>query len=184
MLINVASHPLLPPWPPAQGGPLTEASKVLREELWERLNTRARVFRSYQRLKLFAMRAAVEEKRTNSAASSKPQSKLPEQLVWAKVPGSTNQYGPVPRNMVDGGGKASGAASPAMAAGTPRMTPRGSAAPSPRASTPGSTPPPLAPPSARAPSVSGLNSGTVSSPSPPPAVDDYELSGEVGSYEP
>ncbi|EFJ49062.1 hypothetical protein VOLCADRAFT_90304 [Volvox carteri f. nagariensis] len=86
----------------AKGGNQTEASKVLREQVWERLHSRARAFRSYERLKLFAMRVAVEEKRVNSLASAKPQPKLPEQMVWAKVPGSSNQYGPVSRSKLAG----------------------------------------------------------------------------------
>ncbi|GIL68863.1 hypothetical protein Vafri_22084, partial [Volvox africanus] len=142
-----------------------------------------------------AMRVVVEEKRVNSLASAKPQAKLPEQLVWAKVPGSTNQYGPIPRSMLEaaeGGGKASkgtsggGAGSPGLAAASPRMTPRASAAPSPRGSAAGSPPPPLAAAAAAARLPSGHTAGNASAAAVSAAAseDNYDLSGEVGSYEP
>ncbi|GFR50670.1 hypothetical protein Agub_g12921 [Astrephomene gubernaculifera] len=82
----------------SQAGGDPDKAKSLRGALWGRLKSRARAFRSYERLKLLAMRTAVEEKRINSAATAVPQPKLPEQMVWAKLPGNANQYGPVPRS--------------------------------------------------------------------------------------
>ncbi|KAG2496899.1 hypothetical protein HYH03_004906 [Edaphochlamys debaryana] len=98
-----------------------ERAKEMREDLWERLHERARSFRAYERLKLYAMRVAVEEKRVNSMASAVPQPKLPDQMEWGLIPGTTRHYGPVSKTGTVGGG-ATGAAgstysSPAAAKG-------------------------------------------------------------------
>ncbi len=169
------------------------------------MHARARAFRSYERLKLFALRVAIEEKRVNSAGSAKPQPKLPDQLVWGRVPGSTNHYGPVPRSKAGSGEGspapggasklgskvASGVGSPSPGFATPKaaMTPRASAAPSPRGSV-GGSPAPAPPAPARSPSVRTAGSGSVTPAAAAPSEQavsehgDMDYSGEVGSYEP
>ncbi|KAG2428966.1 hypothetical protein HXX76_011210 [Chlamydomonas incerta] len=76
-----------------------EAAKEARHNVWEALHKRARAFRSYERLKLYAMRLAVEEKRVNSMAGAVPQPKLPDLNVWTKIPG-TNQYASIRRDQL------------------------------------------------------------------------------------
>jgi microtubule-associated protein-like 5 len=75
----------------SQGGP----DKC--RQLWGRLHKRARALRSYERLKLLAMRWAVEEKRRNSLNVGQPQPKLPDTAKWGVIPG-TKQFGILKKN--------------------------------------------------------------------------------------
>ncbi len=111
-----------PPLTQANGD--VEAAKDLREGVWDELHRRSRAFRSYERLKLLAMRAAVEDKRVNSAASARPQPKMSEHMTWGRLPG-TNQFGPRPKAEVDaeGDGGGAGQGSPSV---PPRVPTRGS----------------------------------------------------------
>ncbi|KXZ48849.1 hypothetical protein GPECTOR_25g434 [Gonium pectorale] len=151
----------------------------LRADVWDKLWRRAREFRSYERLKLLAMRVAVEEKRVNSARNAVPQPKLSEQMVWAKLPGTANQYGPVAKSKLAAaegkgagiGSMAASLAAPSKSFATYAPSPRASAAPSVRASA--------------APSVRGsaAPSARASAAGAPPAAMAAATPGTSGDYD-